>query len=244
MTIGWRWRGGWAILADWEKRFAVTARVTGAVRGDMKKAGDFSRALQAAGLSSRRWAGGRQTHGVRVGFVRRPTAPGERPDTDALWTDRPGLALRVFAADCAPVFLLDVKGRRAGLIHAGRRGAAQAILARAVAAGKRRWGIRTADLRLAVGPHIRECCYEVGEDVAREFAGAAGVVVRGRDGRPRLSLARALGRQARRLGVRVAATAPWCTACDRRFHSYRRQATARRQAAILCLNGERHDNGK
>lgn len=244
MTVGWRWRDGWAILPDWEKRFKVTARVTGAARGDMKDAADFSRALKDAGLAPDRWAGGRQTHGTRVGFVRRPTAPRERPDTDALWTDRPGLALRVFAADCAPVFLLDAKRRRAGLIHAGRRGAADGILARAVAAGRRRWGVRPADLVMAVGPHIRDCCYEVGEDVARDFSGTPGAVVRRRNGRPRLSLARALGRQAHRIGVRLVAVAPWCTACDHRFHSHRRQATARRQAAILCLNGEGHDNGK
>lgn len=210
----------------------------------MKNTRDFSRALKNAGLAPGRWAGGRQTHGTRVGFVHRPTAPHERPDTDALWTARRGLALRVFAADCAPVFLLDVKGRRAGLVHAGRRGTVDGILDRAVAAWRRRWGGRPSDLLMAVGPHIRDCCYEVGEEVAREFAGTPDAAVRGRNGRPRLSLARALGRQASRMGVRVVADAPWCTACDHRFHSYRRQATDRRQAAILCLNEDPHDKGQ
>lgn len=244
MSGGWRWRDGWAVLTDWEERFDVTARVTGAARGDMKDPADFSRALKDAGQAVDRWAGGRQTHGTRVGTVRKPTAPRERPDTDALWTDRPGLTLRVFAADCAPVFLLDAKGRRAALIHAGRRGTADGILERAVAAGRQRWGVRPGALRMAIGPHIRACCYEVGEDVAREFEGSPGVVVRRKNGRPRLSLARALNRRARRLGMRASAVAPWCTACDRRFHSYRRQATARRQAAILCLNEEPNDKGK
>ncbi|MCO5762100.1 MAG: polyphenol oxidase family protein, partial [Chromatiaceae bacterium] len=185
MTGGWRWRDGWAVLTDWEKRFHVTARVTGASRGDMKTPAVFSQALKDAGRAVNRWAGGRQTHGTRVGTVRRPTAPRERPDTDALWTDRPGLTLRVFAADCAPVFLLDAKGRRAALIHAGRRGTAGRILARAVTAARQRWGVRPGVLRMAIGPHIRDCCYEVGEDVARDFAASPGVVVGRRTDRPR-----------------------------------------------------------
>jgi YfiH family protein len=236
VTAGWRWRGGWAVLASWETRWGVTARVTGAARGDMKTPAEFERALRDAGLAPATWAGGRQTHGLRVGIVRRPTAPRERPDTDALWTDRPGVSLRVLTADCAPVFLLDVKGRRAGLIHAGRRGTAAGILTRATETARRRWGLRPTDLQLAIGPHIRACCYEVGDEVARDFAAAPGAVVRARDGRARLDLSRALRRQARRLGVRAVTVAPWCTACDRRFHSYRRDETARRQAAILCLN--------
>ncbi|TXH23753.1 MAG: laccase domain-containing protein [Elusimicrobia bacterium] len=232
------------MLTDWESRRSVTARVTGARLGDMKVPRDFERALRGAGLGIAAWAGGRQTHGVRVGVVRRPTAPRERPNTDALWTDRPGVALRVFTADCAPIFLLDARGRRAALIHAGRRGIAAGILSRAVAVGRRRWGLRTKDLRAAVGPHIRACCYEVGEDVARDFVDTPGAVARVRAGRARLDLSRVLRHQARRLGLRDVAVAPWCTACDRRFHSYRREKTERRQAAILCLTEERHDHRK
>lgn len=197
----------------------------------MKDPRRFARALRGAGLPFNRWVGGRQVHGVRVLGARRPSAPRERAATDGIWTDRPGLALRVFTADCVPVFLVRPEGGAVALLHAGWRGVANGILERGVAA----LGGKAA---VTLGPHIRPCCYEVGPDVASAFRAARGAV-RPRAGRPgkfTLDLAAALRVQARRAGVRRFSTAPWCTACDRRFHSFRRDRTERRQAAVTAIN--------
>lgn len=230
----WVWRDGWARLAAWEKAFGVVARVSGRTRGDMKDPLCFNRALTALGLPADGWAGGTQVHGARTRRVRGPSAPKEWPATDGLWTDRPGVALRVFTADCVPVFLLDPRGRRIGLLHAGWRGAADNILGRALNRFRRRgrW-------RMALGPHVRACCYAVSDDVAHRFRRVPGAVTPARAGEnPRLHLDRVLIHAARAAGLRRVAAAPWCTACDGRFFSFRRTATPRRQAALLALRGD------
>ncbi len=202
----------------------------------MKDPRRFAAALRRLGLSEDLWAGGRQVHGARIRAVLRPSAPREFPATDGLLTDRPGLALRVFAADCVPVFLHDPDSGVIALLHAGWRGVRAKILTRALGLFSRRRG-RPARIWVTLGPRIRECCYEVGADVSRFFK-PGGRVLRpsiGKPGKFRLDLAAALRAEARRAGVTRFSAAPWCTACDPRFYSYRRDRTDERQAALLAL---------
>ncbi len=226
----------------WEKDFSVVARITGRGQGDMKKPPVWARALRRAGGTAGGWAGGHQVHGVRVRRATAPTAPGEHPATDGLWTERPGLALRVFSADCVPVFLVDPAGPVA-LLHAGWRGVRAGILTRAVSALRRRHPGFAARVHATIGPHLRPCCYEIGPDVAAAFKSIPGAVRRrrGTPGKFTLSLETALRHEARRLGLRRFSAAPWCTACDTRFFSYRRDKTEHRQAALLARRPEPKD---
>lgn len=77
-------------------------------------------------------------------------------------TARDDLALLVLVADCLPVALAGED--RIAMVHCGWRGLAGGILEKAVA----RFDAAPA---AAVGPGIGACCYEVGEEVAREFEG-------------------------------------------------------------------------
>ena len=61
---------------------------------------------------------------------------------DGLVTDEPGVALTIFAADCTPVLLFDPVARAIGAAHAGWRGTAAGIAARAVEAMQREFGCR------------------------------------------------------------------------------------------------------
>lgn len=175
----------------------------------------------------------RQVHGAAI-LAARPPDRGQRPllphilgEGDAVWIDRPGAWVGVLTADCLPL-LLETESRVMA-VHAGWRGIAAGILARAVeflGGGAR---IRSATL----GPAAAGCCYEVGGEVPDAFR-AAGIepVRRGRN----LDLPLTAEAELRRLGVTgLRRSDPFgCTICDSRFHSFRRtpRHTGRNLAAI------------
>ncbi len=91
------------------------------------------------------------------------TAPEGRPKVDGLVTDRPGIALGVLHADCAPVLFADPEARIVGGAHAGWRGATGGVLEATVGAMVAR-GARRENIIAAVGPTIGATSYEVGAD--------------------------------------------------------------------------------
>lgn len=89
---------------------------------------------------------------------------------DGLVTDAPELLLAVLTADCLPVILVDARQRAVGVFHAGWRGTVKRIVEKGVGEMRRWFGTRARDIRAAIGPGIRGCCYEVGEEVRSKFA--------------------------------------------------------------------------
>lgn len=174
---------------------------------------------------------GRQVHGAEVRSLGRGPVADDGPvlmlagRVDGLVASRAGVLLAVTAADCVPVYLLDPRAGRVGLLHAGWRGAAAGILERGLDALARA-GSSPADLRLHLGPAICGACYEVDDPVLRAFG------LPGR--RARLDLRGLLVERAIAAGVpssRVTASA-WCTRCDACLHSHRGGATARMAAYL------------
>ncbi len=168
----------------------------------------------------------RQVHSARV----LEAQPGECGEGDAVVTEERGLALAVATADCVPVLIAGE--RRLAAVHAGWRGLAAEVVARAVEA----LGEPATALRAAIGPAIGPCCYEVGEDVAGAVAAVSdpAVVLPGRGARPHLDLQAAARHQLARLGVRADIVAR-CTRCHpQELWSYRRDgAAAGRNLAFL-----------
>jgi YfiH family protein len=141
---------------------------------------------------------------------------------DALWSDEPS-ALAIKVADCLPVSLIG-HGKIAN-VHCGWRGAVQRIVDRTLdAAG--------AVTDAWLGPAIRVCCFEVGEEVAQQFP--AEFVDRSY-AKPHVDIP-AFVRSSLR-GVRVHDSG-LCTRCDGSiFHSYRRDGrTGGRNLAILTMD--------
>lgn len=176
----------------------------------------------------------RQVHGVTIVQATEPSKLPILPlvlgEADAVWTDRPALWVGVLTADCLPV-LLDA-GERVMAVHAGWRGLAAGLLARAVDF----LGGGSAVVSATLGPAARGCCYEVGDDVlAACAAGGIEPVLAGRN----LDMPETGRRELERLGVRdIRLSEPFgCTICDPRFHSYRRtpENTGRNLAAIALV---------
>ncbi len=90
---------------------------------------------------------------------------------DALLTAEAGILLSVRTADCLPVLLVDPRRRAVGAVHAGWRGALARIVEKSAGEMRRVYGSNLADLVAVLGPSIRACCYEVGQEVVEAFEG-------------------------------------------------------------------------
>jgi YfiH family protein len=88
---------------------------------------------------------------------------------DGLITRAPGILLSVLTADCLPIIVVDTKQQAVGVFHAGWRGTLKRIVEKGVGEMQRYFGSRPADLKAAIGPGIRVCCYQVGPEVKEAF---------------------------------------------------------------------------
>jgi YfiH family protein len=171
----------------------------------------------------------RQVHGAVVNVVDRLTgAQGSALaiDADGHATALRNLGVMVMAADCLPV-ALGCDGAVA-MVHAGWRGLVAGVLEQ---------GVRTlrqlghgARIVAIVGPCAGACCYDVGPEVHRAFAGEH---AHGRH----IDLRAIAHERLVAVGVDEIGDVDVCTICDERFFSYRREgAHAGRQAGIAWLS--------
>ncbi len=89
---------------------------------------------------------------------------------DGLMTDSANLVVGVTAADCVPILYVEPERRVAAAVHAGWRGTAAGIAARAITRMKEEYSIEPSAVHAALGPSIGPCCYEVGGEVAEQIA--------------------------------------------------------------------------
>lgn len=199
----------------------------GARWGDDRDHVETNRRLLAehAGYDPAQLVATRHVHGTGVWRVGEPLA--DDAEFDGLVCDRPGPVLGAFAADCIPLLFADPAARVCGAAHAGWRGTVAGI-ARNVIRRMEEAGARPERVRVALGPSIGPCCFEVGPEVVAEFRAALGEL-------PGLVVA---GPRKDHLDLRVATRAvleragvareniddrPPCTRCEAdRFFSYRR----------------------
>ncbi len=151
---------GW--LANW-----VTTRHGGAAPYGF----DLARNNGEAGIMENRrtaaelFAGGRgiflprQVHGIAVCGTADAGC-----EADAVLVTKPESPAGVLTADCLPIIVADTARQRAAVVHAGRQGVFDNIIAATLA----RMEGTPADMVAVIGPGIRACCYEVQSGV---FAG-------------------------------------------------------------------------
>jgi YfiH family protein len=228
---GWTWIGTYGgyylqadLLAEFEHGFFT--------RQWQGRNPEVLAAYLSAGVSVHR---PRQVHGAVV-LPASQAAADPWPDADGLVSDGAGQSLWVCGADCTPVLLADPRTGQVAACHAGWRGVAARILAEAVAQLGAR-GVRTADLRVALGPAISGERYQVEHGVSAQVAASLepaaaellpqqGVVRADPEpGHDRLDIRAAARLQLLQLGVPAEqiSTCPLCTAAEPLlFHSWRR----------------------
>ena len=168
------------------------------------------------------------------------------PACDGLVTNTPGLTLVVFSADCTPILLHDPVTGAVGAVHAGWRGTAQDIAAKAVNAMVTHFGSRPQDIRAAIGPNIGPCCFKTDEDVPQAmlqtFGKAALESIRTSEEKYYVNLKELNALSLHRAGVQQVEISPLCTACRQDlFWSHRKTGDMRgsQGALIVCKEVEK-----
>jgi YfiH family protein len=172
-----------------------------------------------------------QVHGIDVAMVETTWEPGAGPRADAMVTNRPGVALGIITADCAPVLFADPAAGVAGAAHAGWRGAVAGVIEATIAA-MTTLGARPDRIVAAIGPCIGQDSYEVAADlrdavVAREPAASRFFRDGTRAARWQFDLPGYCAARLRAAGVaEVVVTGIDTMADEARFFSHRRRTLA------------------
>jgi YfiH family protein len=177
----------------------------------------------------------KQVHGDDILAAHGPVeSVKDYPDADAFITDEKNLALAIRTADCVPVFIFDPRRRAIGLAHAGWKGTYQSIAARTVHKMQAEYASRIADLKVVLGPGIRKCCYQVGEEFRDNFPS----YVEDREGLLYADMISANRDQLLRAGVgqENILDSGTCTCCNKDYFSFRRDGLkAGRMISLIML---------
>ncbi len=166
----------------------------------------------------------RQTHSCHILRVEHAGRP---EDTDAVFTERPGLCVCVKTADCIPVLLYDDHTRTVAAVHAGWRGTVASIAARTATL----MTSHTEHLHAIIGPGISLPSFEVGDEVYEAFLQAGFPMehiarrfpCHGGGEKWHLDLWEANRWQLQEVGVKDIFVQGTCTMCSPDYYSARRE---------------------
>lgn len=224
---------------------AVAGLNCGLGSGDDPRAVETNRRLAAdAIIPGAPLASVYQIHSPTAVIVTEAAPYAERPQADALITDRPGLLLGVVTADCAPVLLADVEAGVVGAAHAGWRGATAGVTDQAIGS-MISLGARVERIAAVVGPCIAKSSYEVDHGFAERLLADAPENERflgeGPTGNPHFDLEAYVVARLAAAGVRrIEAMGLDTYALEDRYYSYRRathriEPTYGRQLSLIGL---------
>ena len=93
---------------------------------------------------------------------------------DAMVTNTPGIVLTARSADCVPILFYDEDNNAIGAAHCGWRGTVIGLQAKTAKKMHQLYGSNLNNLKVAVGPCISKCCYEVSAEFYSEFVNTLG----------------------------------------------------------------------
>ncbi|HPL99375.1 MAG TPA: peptidoglycan editing factor PgeF [Bacillota bacterium] len=102
------------------------------------------------------------------------SVPKDIRNTDGLMTNIPGIPLITFYADCVPLFFLDKENKAIAVVHSGWKGTVLKIGAKTIRQMTEVYGTKPGDCLVGIGPSIGPECFEVGQEVADQFAESFG----------------------------------------------------------------------
>ncbi|MFK8023623.1 MAG: polyphenol oxidase family protein [Ilumatobacter sp.] len=223
-------------LADRIVRVWASQRSDGSVHPERVDADTLGR--RQRDITGEEWVMADQVHGIDVHRVPDDIADPHRAGAplavaDVVVTQASGVALAVWAADCAPIALAAADGTLVAA-HGGWRGLAAGVVDVAVEEATRSGGA----VELAVlGPVIHPCCYAFGMADLEAVAAGLGLdvaAVRGTTAQGDLALdvPSAVEAALARHGVDLDVSGP-CSGCDDRWFSHRVRAELGRHAVVI-----------
>lgn len=166
---------------------------------------------------------------------------------DGIITKNKNLMPVITVADCMPIYFFDSESGFFGVVHSGWKGTG--IAEEAILLAEKKYGAKVKNISVALGPHIRNCCYIVNKERAEYFSrnftpncvtpvkeneelckGVAGVASQWNNGEGplfRLSLEKANLAVLERSGISEEniVIAKDCTCCNDLFGSNRRETS-------------------
>ena len=185
------------------------------------------------GISPESFVRVKQVHGKKIVLVKEARGY-QIEEADGLVTQTPGLALGILTADCVPVFFWAEEVPAVSLIHAGWRGLHQGILESAMRLLTGQYQARTQKIFVALGPAIRDCCYEVGPEFLDYFPKNC----RKEGSRHRMNLIQEARDRLLACGINPAQIHDLeiCTVCQNsRFFSARKEKTCERILSVIQI---------
>jgi len=165
------------------------------------------------GLEAMPFLTAQQVHGNRIGVIDATSDANVCFEScDGLITNRRGVCVGIYVADCCAAYLVDPKRGAIGLVHSGKKGTELGVVPNAIRLMGENFGSLPSDLVVQLSPCIRPPHYEI--DFAAEIV-----------------------RQCHELGVTAVHDCGVCTACHPdRYYSYRAEkGRTGRMLAFLAL---------
>jgi polyphenol oxidase len=125
------------------------------------------RFCQALGWSPDQLVWSYQVHGVEIWEA---ATAGGTTGCDAFITAQKGLLLAVSVADCTPILIYDARNEVVAAVHAGWRGTVAGLVGLTLLRMAERHGSRGSDCYAFIGACIDVNNFEVGPEVAEQFA--------------------------------------------------------------------------
>jgi len=162
---------------------------------------------------------------------------GEFQDIDGVLTNNEELVLSIQVADCIPIFIFDSRTNLIGLVHAGWRGVSKDIV-KSIADKLERLNSDLKDVIVLLGPSIRQCCFEIGPEVAKLFDEK--YQIKGKGDRSLLDLQGHVIDQFIKKGFSEDQIIDInkCTCCSDKYHSYRRNG--QKTGRMIAMMGFRN----
>lgn len=149
------------------------------------------------------------------------TEAGQLIDTDGIITNNNDFILSVQVADCIPIYFYDIKNKNIGLVHAGWRGVNLGIIENSIKQMKILES-EMINVKVLLGPSIRQCCFEVGSEVGKLFD--AKYQKNGKNNRTQLDLQGVVIDKLINMNIQSENIfdVKECTCCSDQYHSFRR----------------------
>lgn len=198
--------------------------------------GSDSTQIENFGINKDEYIYPNQIHSERIIFVNKIKK--RLYNCDGLITQQK-IGLCIKTADCLPILFYETNQKIIGAVHAGWRGVYLGIVTKVISEIILLGGIPSR-IMIAVGPHIKECCYEVSKDLVLQFSKICNdkKCIEYRDSRIFLNLDKVVLSQTAKFGVprKNIDILDYCTYHNKQFLSFRRDKTKDRMKNIIKFN--------
>lgn len=159
---------------------------------------------------------------------------------DAIITTLTNNAVGIFTADCVPVLIADKKNKVVAAVHSGWRGTIANIVGKTINKMVDDYGCLPENISVFIGPHNKQCCYEVSEELINEFKNVDYLKNADINMGRYLSLEKCIIKQCENCKIEQGniITTDYCTFCSEnvKFHSYRKEGkSAGRQFSFVYI---------